>query len=140
MTPAKDQDRYVAHMFHPRISFLISCSWHAFHHVRFYAARLSRSNCVDKRLSIIYELSLLKRAIISINTIIGKFIRRENEFRLLYLTDVESDRYGMPPLSPYPPVEVVKLNETALEVRLPRSRSRERIHAVFPLSMGVYSY
>jgi hypothetical protein len=43
---------------------------------------------------------------------------REDEFRLLYLTDIESDRYGTMPLSPYPPFGVVKLNETALEVRL----------------------
>ncbi|KAF2245052.1 hypothetical protein BU26DRAFT_490162 [Trematosphaeria pertusa] len=45
-------------------------------------------------------------------------IRREDEFRLLYLTDVESESYGTPPLSPYPPFGLVKLDETAIEVRL----------------------
>jgi hypothetical protein len=55
---------------------------------------------------------------ISDNATLGKIICREDEFRLLYLTDIESDRYGMLPLSPYPPFGVVKLDETALEVRL----------------------
>ncbi|KAF1949131.1 hypothetical protein CC80DRAFT_529610 [Byssothecium circinans] len=55
---------------------------------------------------------------ISDHATLGKVICREDEFRLLYLTDIESDRYGMLPLSPYPPFGMVKLNETALEVRL----------------------
>ena len=55
---------------------------------------------------------------ISDNATLGRVICREDEFRLLYLTDLESDRYGMPPLSPYPPFGVVRMNETALEVRL----------------------
>ncbi|KAK2757195.1 hypothetical protein FQN54_004709 [Arachnomyces sp. PD_36] len=46
-----------------------------------------------------------------------KVISREDEFRLLYLTDLESQEYGEPPKSPYPPLGVVKLRDTALEVR-----------------------
>jgi hypothetical protein len=45
-------------------------------------------------------------------------ILREDEFRLLYLTDVMSKRYGPPPLSPYAPFGVVNLNRTPREVRL----------------------
>ncbi|PYI34111.1 hypothetical protein BP00DRAFT_82941 [Aspergillus indologenus CBS 114.80] len=45
-------------------------------------------------------------------------IPREDELRLLYLTDVESLTYGPPPLSPYLPFGVVTLDECALDVRL----------------------
>lgn len=40
-----------------------------------------------------------------------KVISREDEFRLLYLTDLESQEYGVPPKSPYPPFGAVKLWE-----------------------------
>jgi hypothetical protein len=50
------------------------------------------------------------------NTACEDEIYREDEFRLLYPTDLESERYRNPPLSPYPPFGVVKLDETALEV------------------------
>jgi hypothetical protein len=45
-------------------------------------------------------------------------ITREDEFRLLYLTDITSEHFGSPPLSPYPPFGVVNMNQTALDVRL----------------------
>lgn len=45
-------------------------------------------------------------------------ISREDEFRLLFLTDVNSEIYGNPPLSPYPPFGSVNLESTSLEVRL----------------------
>ncbi|KAL2859494.1 hypothetical protein BJX68DRAFT_276784 [Aspergillus pseudodeflectus] len=45
-------------------------------------------------------------------------IPREDELRLLYLTDVESWTYGSPPLSPYLPFGLVRLDQCALEVRL----------------------
>ncbi|KAL2784241.1 hypothetical protein BJX66DRAFT_90075 [Aspergillus keveii] len=48
----------------------------------------------------------------------GSMIPREDELRLLYLTDIESRTYGSPPLSPYLPFGVVRLDECALEVRL----------------------
>jgi hypothetical protein len=45
-------------------------------------------------------------------------ITREDEFRLLYLTDITSEHFRSPPLSPYPPFGVVNMNQTALNVRL----------------------
>jgi hypothetical protein len=45
-------------------------------------------------------------------------IPREDEFRLLYLTDIESNAYGRPPMSPYPPFGLVKLEDAALPIRL----------------------
>lgn len=47
-----------------------------------------------------------------------KAISREGEYRLLYLTDVESQVYRQPPLSPYAPFGLVNLRDAALEVRL----------------------
>ncbi|PYI31171.1 hypothetical protein BP00DRAFT_301121, partial [Aspergillus indologenus CBS 114.80] len=47
-----------------------------------------------------------------------KRISREDEYRLLYLTDTKSETYRSPPLSPYPPFGSVKLEETSIEVRL----------------------
>ncbi|KAF2259161.1 hypothetical protein CC78DRAFT_83259 [Lojkania enalia] len=44
-------------------------------------------------------------------------IPREDEFRLLYVTDVDSRRYPSPPLSPWPPFGTVELKDTALEVQ-----------------------
>ena len=44
-------------------------------------------------------------------------ISREDEFRLLYITDVESRRYASPPLSPWPPCGTVDINTTALTVQ-----------------------
>ena len=64
------------------------------------------------------DSALHKGLQISDNATLGKVVSREDEFCLLCVTDVDSSRYGMPPLSPYPPFGVVKLNETALEVRL----------------------
>ncbi|OOF98747.1 hypothetical protein ASPCADRAFT_204481 [Aspergillus carbonarius ITEM 5010] len=56
---------------------------------------------------------------VPISTHNGRFmIPREDELRLLYLTDVESRTYGLPPLSPYLPFGVVRLDQCALEVRL----------------------
>ena len=48
----------------------------------------------------------------------GSFIPREDEFRLLYLTDIKSDDYGPPPISPYPPFGLVKFEDAALPIRL----------------------
>lgn len=45
-------------------------------------------------------------------------ISREDEFRLLFLTDTLSDTYGNPPLSPYPPFGMVDVRHTSLQVRL----------------------
>ncbi|KAJ5112940.1 hypothetical protein N7456_001474 [Penicillium angulare] len=45
-------------------------------------------------------------------------IPREDEFRLLYLTDCLSDDYRHPPICPYPPFGEVNLQDTSLEVRL----------------------
>ncbi|KAF2241414.1 hypothetical protein BU26DRAFT_525236 [Trematosphaeria pertusa] len=45
-------------------------------------------------------------------------IYREDEFRLLYITDVESRRYASPPLSPWPPFGTVDITTTNLEVQL----------------------
>ncbi|KAL2808626.1 hypothetical protein BJX63DRAFT_408643 [Aspergillus granulosus] len=57
--------------------------------------------------------------IVPIYTHNGRFmIPREDELRLLYLTDVESRTYGLPPLSPYLPFGLVRLDQCALEVRL----------------------
>lgn len=59
-----------------------------------------------------------KESRISSYATVEKLIPREDEFRLLYLTDVKSERYGPRPLSPYAPFGMVKLNQTALEVQL----------------------
>lgn len=40
-----------------------------------------------------------------------KTISREDEYRLLYLTDLEPSVYGSPPLSPYPLFGVVRLGD-----------------------------
>lgn len=45
-------------------------------------------------------------------------ICREDEFRLLFITDVNSETYGNPPLSPYPPFGLVNVQNTSLGVRL----------------------
>lgn len=45
-------------------------------------------------------------------------ISREDEFRLLFLTDYTSDNFGNPPISPYPPFGRVNIKDTSLEVRL----------------------
>ncbi|PWY74345.1 hypothetical protein BO70DRAFT_258581, partial [Aspergillus heteromorphus CBS 117.55] len=45
-------------------------------------------------------------------------IFREDEFRLLYLTDLEAETYRAPPLSPYAPFGRVSLQDASLEVRL----------------------
>lgn len=45
-------------------------------------------------------------------------IPREDEFRLLYLTDTLSDVYGNPPLCPYPPFGEVDIQHTSLPARL----------------------
>ncbi|KAM5470373.1 hypothetical protein MferCBS49748_002546 [Microsporum ferrugineum] len=47
-----------------------------------------------------------------------KIIPREDEFRLLYITDFESLDYGALPLSPYPPFGYVEFGDTALGVQL----------------------
>jgi len=64
------------------------------------------------------DSALHKRLRISDNTTLGKVVSREDEFRLLYVANVNSNRYRMPPLRPYPPFGVVKLKKTALKVRL----------------------
>lgn len=45
-------------------------------------------------------------------------ISREDEFRVLFVTDVHSETYGNPPLSPYPPFGLVDVQNTSLNVRL----------------------
>ncbi|PGH11056.1 hypothetical protein AJ79_05098 [Helicocarpus griseus UAMH5409] len=45
-------------------------------------------------------------------------IRREDEYRLLYMTGCNSDEYGAAPLCPYSPFGLVTLQGTALNVRL----------------------
>ncbi|KOS39506.1 hypothetical protein ACN38_g9653 [Penicillium nordicum] len=45
-------------------------------------------------------------------------ISREDEFRLLFITDEDSQEYGTPPLSPYPPFGMVNVQNTSLGVRL----------------------
>ncbi|KAK2877793.1 hypothetical protein FQN49_001191 [Arthroderma sp. PD_2] len=55
---------------------------------------------------------------ISHNTAGQEIISREDEFRLLYLTDFNSEVYKAPPLSPYAPFGEVSLEQCALEVRL----------------------
>ncbi|KAE8148991.1 hypothetical protein BDV25DRAFT_157179 [Aspergillus avenaceus] len=45
-------------------------------------------------------------------------IPREDEFRLLFVTDFDSQVYGNPPLSPYPPFGFVDIQHTSLDVRL----------------------
>ncbi|PGH14673.1 hypothetical protein AJ80_05854 [Polytolypa hystricis UAMH7299] len=52
------------------------------------------------------------------NLRLEKVIPREDEFRLLYITDFNSENYATVPLCPYPPFGVAKLQETALEVGL----------------------
>ncbi|KAK2883365.1 hypothetical protein FQN49_000005 [Arthroderma sp. PD_2] len=47
-----------------------------------------------------------------------RVIPREDEFRLLYLTDIYSEKYAALPLCPYSPFGAVKLRDTALEIRL----------------------
>jgi hypothetical protein len=47
-----------------------------------------------------------------------KTITREEEYRLLYLTDINSTLYPSPPLSPWPPFGSVALSNVALEVKL----------------------
>src|SRR5438045_1966428 len=46
-----------------------------------------------------------------------KFIRREDEYRLLYITDVGSRRYASPPLSPWSSFGVVELKDAAFEAQ-----------------------
>ena len=45
-------------------------------------------------------------------------ISREDEFRLLFLTDTLSEAYGHPPLCPYLPVGEVNIQDTSLGVKL----------------------
>lgn len=45
-------------------------------------------------------------------------ISREDEFRLLFLTDTLSETYGNPPLCPYSPFGEVDVRHTSLQVRL----------------------
>ena len=45
-------------------------------------------------------------------------IAREDEFRLLFLTDTLSEKYTVPPLCPYSPFGEVDIQNTSLEVRL----------------------
>lgn len=45
-------------------------------------------------------------------------ISREDEFRLLYLTDTLSGEYGNPPLCPYSPFGEVNIDDTSLRARL----------------------
>jgi hypothetical protein len=44
-------------------------------------------------------------------------IPRQDEMRLLYITDVDSRRYASPPLGPWPPPGTVELGDTQLEVQ-----------------------
>ena len=46
-----------------------------------------------------------------------KFIRREDEFRLLYLTDLESERYPSPPSCPWLPFGMSDVKTAAIEVQ-----------------------
>lgn len=46
-----------------------------------------------------------------------EFIQREDEFRLLYLTDTESRCYPSPPLCPWSPFGMVTLQNAAIEVQ-----------------------
>lgn len=55
-------------------------------------------------------------------------ISREDEFRLLFLTDIQSDTYGNPPLCPYPPFGRMNLRDTALPVRLHLSCSHRLLY------------
>ncbi|KAJ6184865.1 hypothetical protein N7519_006166 [Penicillium mononematosum] len=41
-------------------------------------------------------------------------ISREDEFRLLFVTDEDSQEYGSPPLSPYPPFGLVNVRNSSL--------------------------
>lgn len=52
------------------------------------------------------------------NIAFRNLIMREDEFRILYITDFESVDYPALPLSPYPPFGYVGLGDTALEVQL----------------------
>ncbi|KAJ9488277.1 hypothetical protein VN97_g5032 [Penicillium thymicola] len=45
-------------------------------------------------------------------------ISREDGFRLLFIMDKDSQEYGSPPLSPYPPFGLVNVQNTSLGVRL----------------------
>ncbi|KAB8206000.1 hypothetical protein BDV34DRAFT_234945 [Aspergillus parasiticus] len=47
-----------------------------------------------------------------------QLIPREDEFRLLFITDVDSETYRNPPLSPYRPFGFVELQNTSIDVRL----------------------
>lgn len=47
----------------------------------------------------------------------GPSIRREDEFRLLYLTNTASDKYLYPPLCPWPPFGMTALKTAAIEVQ-----------------------
>lgn len=47
-----------------------------------------------------------------------ELIPREDEFRLLFITDVDSETYRNPPLSPYRPFGFVELQNTSTNVRL----------------------
>ncbi|EXJ90333.1 hypothetical protein A1O1_03432 [Capronia coronata CBS 617.96] len=46
-----------------------------------------------------------------------KFISREDEWRLLYLTETESSRYTIPHMSPFPPFGSTALKSATIEVR-----------------------
>ncbi|KAF2181183.1 hypothetical protein K469DRAFT_671232 [Zopfia rhizophila CBS 207.26] len=46
-----------------------------------------------------------------------QFIRREDEYRLLYITDVDSRHYASPPLSSWSPFGAVELKNAAFEVQ-----------------------
>lgn len=48
-------------------------------------------------------------------------ISREDEFRLLFLTDTGSETYGVPPLCPYAPIGDVDIQHSSIEVRLHHS-------------------
>ena len=52
------------------------------------------------------------------NLRLEKIISREDEFRLIYITDFNSEVYSTLPLCPYPPFGVTKFQDTALDVRL----------------------
>ncbi|KAE8323648.1 hypothetical protein BDV39DRAFT_195723 [Aspergillus sergii] len=47
-----------------------------------------------------------------------QLIPREDEFRLLFITDVDSETYRNPPLSPYRPFGYIELRNTSIDVRL----------------------
>ncbi|KIW76721.1 hypothetical protein Z517_09165 [Fonsecaea pedrosoi CBS 271.37] len=46
-----------------------------------------------------------------------KLIRRAEEFRLMYLTDIESSQYGPPPLCPWKPLGTTALKSATIEVQ-----------------------